>query len=315
MADNKLATIEPQPFLDRDKVELLKRTIAKGATDDELDMFLARIESTRLDPFLGQIFAVKRRAKDDDGNWTTVMSIQTGVAGLELIAHRTGEFQGLDGPYWCGPDGEWRDVWLSETYPAAAKVGVYRKGFVQPLYGIALWREYVQTTQRGDVTSMWKTKATVMIAKCAESLALRKAFPAETSGLYTAEEMGTRSDSVITIDAEVIDVGTGEIIEAPPVRAISHNNPATVPADFEPQQFRDNVVAESNRRYEERAPSWNAIYGPARTKGLLPVQVQALACKRYGLAKHSDMSADDMIDLAQYIEQTDADTLKQEAGA
>lgn len=284
MTDNKLATIEPQPFLDRDKVELLKRTIAKGATDDELDMFLARIESTRLDPFLGQIFAVKRRAKDDDGNWTTVMSIQTGVAGLELIAHRTGEFQGLDGPYWCGPDGEWRDVWLSETYPAAAKVGVYRKGFVQPLYGIALWREYVQTTQRGDVTSMWKTKATVMIAKCAESLALRKAFPAETSGLYTAEEMGTRSDSVITIDAEVIDLGTGGIIEAPPVRAIAHNNPATVPADFEPQQFRDQKIAESKQRDaarqdtpERRANGLAKISELGREKGLNDDEITALA--------------------------------------
>jgi hypothetical protein len=204
---------------------------------------------------------------------------------------------------------KWRLVWLRTEYPDAR----IDTELINVNDTFALFRTRIDLST--GAMAMWKTKATVMIAKCAESLALRKAFPAETSGLYTAEEMGTRSDSVITIDAEVIDVGTGEIIEAPPVRAISHNNPATVPADFEPQQFRDNVVAESNRRYEERAPSWNAIYGPARTKGLLPVQVQALACKRYGLAKHSDMSADDMIDLAQYIEQTDADTLKQEAGA
>jgi hypothetical protein len=117
------------------------------------------------------------------------------------------------------------------------------------------------------------------------------------------------------------DGDSGRIADAPVQRNTNTNtrkpasNPATVPADFEPQQFRDNVVAESQRRYEQTAPSWNAIYGPARTKGLLPVQVQALACTRYGLAKHSDMSADNMIDLAQYIEQTDADTLKQEAGA
>lgn len=121
----------------------------------------------------------------------------------------------------------------------------------------------------------------------------------------------------VGIDLYGPDYEAGEVqsIPAPAQQRQPARNPATVPADFEPQQFRDNVVAESNRRYEERAPSWNAIYGPARTKGLLPVQVQALACKRYGLAKHSDMSADDMIDLAQYIEQTDADTLKQEAGA
>lgn len=86
-------------------------------------------------------------------------------------------------------------------------------------------------------------------------------------------------------------------------------NRAQVPPDFDPQTFRDTKVAESKERAADRSPSWKAIYEPARVKGLLPAHVQALACKRYGLAKHSDMSADNMIDFADYIRATSAEDL------
>lgn len=189
-------------------VQLIKDQIMPKATDDELMLFIQVASHRGLDPFMKHIYAVSRRAKNEDGQWVDKWSYQVSIDGLRLIAQRSGRYRGQTEPQWCGDDGKWVDVWLKNEPPAAARIGVWIEGNPQPLMSVALYRNYVQTTKEGNPTKFWKDMPELMLSKCAEALALRKAFPEDAGGLYTSDEMGQAASDRPYIDADGVIEGT-----------------------------------------------------------------------------------------------------------
>jgi phage recombination protein Bet len=171
--------------LTAEQMDIIKNSICKGASDMELKYFLYVCQKTGLDPMTKQVYSV---ARFNSQTGMMERTIQTGIDGLRLIAERTGKYEGQEGPFWCGNDGVWLDVWTSSESPVAAKVGVYKAGSNRPTYGVAKYSEYCQTTKNG-VTTMWKKFPTTMLAKVAEAIALKKSFPQDLSGIHSTEEM------------------------------------------------------------------------------------------------------------------------------
>lgn len=177
-----LAIQDDQTEFNEQQVATLRQIGVATANRGDLAVFFHQAVRTGLDPFARQIYMIERQGKQ---------TIQTGIDGFRLIARRTvertGEPLGYEDTLWCGPEGQWTDVWLKREAPAAAKVTVIRGG--QRFSAVALYHEYVATKRDGSPNQMWSTKGALMLAKCAEALALRKAFPQDLSGLYTSDEM------------------------------------------------------------------------------------------------------------------------------
>jgi phage recombination protein Bet len=177
-----------------EQTQLISSTIAPGCTGDELRLFAYACQRTGLDPFSKQIYAIKRGGK---------MTIQAGIDGLRSIAERTGQLDGSE-TFWCGEDGVWADVWLGSKPPAAAKTIIHRKGSSHPFVGVARFADY----NAGQ--GLWSKMAAAMIAKCSEALALRKAFPADLSGVYSTDEMDQAVEPVTVTAAPALPAANGD---------------------------------------------------------------------------------------------------------
>jgi phage recombination protein Bet len=181
-----------------EQTQLISNNIAPGCSNDELRLFAYACQRTGLDPFSKQIYAIKRAGK---------MTIQAGIDGLRSIAERTGQLDGSE-TLWCGDDGVWTDVWLGSKPPAAAKTTIWRKGAGHPFIGVARFQDY----NAGQ--GLWTKMGATMIAKCSEALALRKAFPADLSGVYSTDEMDQAVEPVTVTTAPALPAGDDKVFTA-----------------------------------------------------------------------------------------------------
>jgi len=169
------------------RAALASAGVSEEVSPAELTVFLHECQRTGLDPFSRQIYLIGR---NDNQLGRKVFKSQTGIDGYRVVAHRAARRDkvklGYADTLWAGPDGVWREAWLWDNPPLAAKVTVYRDG--EPFPAIATLNEYAEMWN-GQLKGMWRRMPANQLAKCAEALALRKAFPHDLGGIYTAEEM------------------------------------------------------------------------------------------------------------------------------
>lgn len=183
-------TVTPQ------QLDLIRKTVAKDATPDELQLYLYDCARQGVHPLDKLLHFTKR-----GGKYTPVTSIDL----MRARAADTGDHAGTDDPSYEGSAGD----------PSfAAMVTVYRmvQGQRCAWSATARWSEYYPGDQQG---MMWRKMPHLMLGKCAEALALRKAFPRQLAGVYAREEMDQADSPAPPARKPQADVITGEIVDTP----------------------------------------------------------------------------------------------------
>lgn len=172
MADHAQASAPAASWSDQTK-KLVFNTVAKGLSPADQALFEAVCLSSGLDPLRKEVYAVSRGGR---------MSIQTGIDGYLKLANSTRELDGMEVLFYDN-EGNESEVWLRPQPPTACLVRVYRKNCQFPFTASCRFDAYSQKNQ------MWRQFPETMLAKCATTLALRRAFADVISGIASADEM------------------------------------------------------------------------------------------------------------------------------
>jgi phage recombination protein Bet len=162
------------------QIDIIRQMAAQGCDDYELAQLLIVAHQTGLNPLLRQIYMIKRW---NAAQRREVAMPQTSIDGYRATADRTGKYAPGREPTFTYND-------ANELLSATAYIKKLAGGTWHEVAATAYWSEYVQTSKDGKVFGTWAKMPHVMLSKCAEALAIRRAFPAELSGVYTADEMG-----------------------------------------------------------------------------------------------------------------------------
>lgn len=190
---------------ERQLIEVLGNSLYPGAKPESIRLVLAWCRATGRDPLRKPVHIVGMSVKvgKDKYEWRDV--IMPGVGTYRTDASRTGQYAGKSEPEF-GPTRTERLGNVEVTFPEWCRVTVKRivDGRVCDFPAKEYWMENYATAGRDSEApnSMWKRRAFGQLAKCAESQALRMAFPEETGNTNTAEEMEGKTFDGVTIDAK-----------------------------------------------------------------------------------------------------------------
>jgi hypothetical protein len=221
---------------DEGQVAIIQRSFTTLKTPALFEAFIAACRVLGANPLAKEIYAWEKGGR---------LVIHPGIGFIRRKAAESGGYAGQEGPFWCGPDGVWKDVWLEETPPAACKVGVYLRGSSHATWGVVTLKEFFRAGDNGP--GPWEKTPAHMLSVRAEYHALKKAC----GGVFTA--IGAIADSFqIHVEEE-----------------------APLPALEEPPSFyglNQQIAVE-----EPQKPNFAAFWAKARELGFDKDEVHAIA--------------------------------------
>jgi hypothetical protein len=286
VAVRQTQAIKAQPHLEMVEIDDARRRLwnqffFEGATPADIEFCIAFCQHRELDPIRGEVFFSKFKKKD--GTYT-VTPIVTAI-GYRVLAERTGDYLGQTPRQWCGTDGVWKEVWLdAKNPPAAARVGILKRGCPQPIYAVAVFHRFVKTWD-GQPTGLWKSNPDVMIATRAETAAFKLAFP-ETRreeqrpgrGAIREVRAGTHLRS---IEGAIADDDGGDVFEALP---------------------EGEALAERERWQEESQALHGLVQRMHPDESNVHSVVHDIVCEHFGVDSTREVSADQLRAFRQNLE-------------
>lgn len=271
-----------------DMVNTIRQTVAKGATDAQLQMFLAVCKRTGLDPFLKEIWYVPDRG-----------TIMAGRDGYLRVANEHPMFDGM----------ETRVERDSNNIPIKAICSVYRKDRSHPITCEAYYSEYKKASP------VWNQYPSAMISKVAEVLALKRSF--SINGVVTEEEIGdgeprgSKAAQKEVLERELREIEDRKVLkteaaevlpgepyyeEIPEARADVAEPGLKPPHD---EQLRDSIAAIPVKKLTPKKRTAKQIavlqeFGPLHDRykviGMEPRYYEQLGA--YGVCKSTEFNAD-----------------------
>jgi phage recombination protein Bet len=173
---NDLVTTETTMGMDRqivvtaDQMKTIKNVIFHDATDDELKLFIYHCQRKGVHPMDKLIHPIKRGGK---------VSFQASIDYLRAESESAGDYRGMKQPEFAFDE---KGKLESATITVIREINGMETEFTATAY----WDEFVPGPPNDF---MWKKMPRHMLAKCAEALARRMAWPKKLADLYTPEEM------------------------------------------------------------------------------------------------------------------------------
>jgi phage recombination protein Bet len=277
-----------------EQIDVIKRSVAKDATPAELYQFLYLSKEYGLDPFKREIYFMKSGGSP---------SIITGIDGFRRSAKRDPAYEGVQAfAVKEGDEFEIDPTNYSVKHKFGMKrgkvVGAWARADAKGRRPVIVWVDFDEFNKK---QMNWNTMPGVMIAKVAESHAIRRQFG--LAGLYTKEEMGVADAQPV---AQVIDTSyVVHDVAATDLRDDPFTPDAPVaPAEEAPPQQEENPAPKPNG-----SSKWKGTLASAHNMGFSEEKVLEEARKFFNRADAASLddiltTPRDMTEFVLYLKST-----------